>query len=164
MKNIINILLVEDSDTDAEIVKRALCKTVENSCHIERAENMNQAEDILRSTVNINIILLDLGLPDTAGRMDTFERLENANTKNVPTLILTSINDRELAIDIVGCGAEDYVRKSCISKDPEFLLDAIEFALCRHKKIDHLYEDKSKKLEEKNLILHCMGGGYSVYS
>ena len=162
MEGQINILLVEDTETDAEIVKRALSKTMKSPFRIVRAETMAQAEASLRSISNVDLILLDLGLPDTKGGIDTFQRLENAKKYNIPTLILTSVHDRNLAMDIVGGGAEDYIRKSRLSREPESLCDAIEFALCRHKNVVGLKEKNEKALAEKDQIIHYMTGGYSV--
>ena len=76
------ILHIEDTETDAEIVKRALQKHMKHAYRVERAKSMAEAESILRTVSNIDLILLDLGLPDTNDRMDTFQRLESAKKRN----------------------------------------------------------------------------------
>lgn len=161
MTDTINILLIEDTDTDAEIVRRALRHIAGKTFNIRRAKTMGQAETLLYNDIDIDIILLDLGLPDTAGNMDSFQRLECTKKSAIPTVVLTSVNDREMAIDMVNEGAEDYVRKSRLSHNPETLYDAIEFALRRHQNVLLLQEKKEKTIAEKEQVIHYMGGGYS---
>ena len=155
------ILHIEDTETDAEIVKRALQKHMKHAYRVERAKSMAEAESILRTVSNIDLILLDLGLPDTNDRMDTFQRLEAAKQHAIPTIVLTSVNDRDLAVDMIGNGAGDYVRKSRIGQDPEALCDAIDFAWCREHNMSDLEEQKQRALSEKDDVIHWMGGGYS---
>lgn len=156
------ILHIEDTETDAEIVQRALKKHMKQSYRLERAHNMAEAESILRTVDNISVILLDLGLPDTNDRMDTFQRLEKAKRKAIPTIVLTSVNDRELAVDMVGSGAGDYVRKSRVGLDPESLCDAIEFVWCRENNTEQILKEKEKALADKDDVIHWMSGGYSL--
>lgn len=116
-----NLLLVEDSETDAYIIKRILEKNLNPSCHIRHAENMAEAEAALAEEKSrIDLVLLDLGLPDTSGRIETYKRLENAkhksNLDDIPVVILTSVNDRKLALGIVDSGAENYVKKRPLAR------------------------------------------------
>lgn len=59
-----------------------------------------------------DFILLDLNLPE----MDGFEVLKNlkedANTKNIPVLILTNFSQKEHIDKCLGLGAEDYLIKA----------------------------------------------------
>lgn len=159
----INILLVEDSETDAYTVRRILSKHMGHPCRIKHVECMTDAEAALKEDNNIDLILLDLGLPDTAGGEDTFQRVENVKDE-IPVIILTSVHDHELAVGIVDKGAEDYVRKSSISSDPEILCEAIDFAVCRHEKFESIKEEADKELEEKDRVIGWMCGDYSVKS
>lgn len=156
------ILHIEDTETDAEIVRRALKKHMQHPYELLRAKSMAEAEKILNGNDReINLILLDLGLPDTNDRMDTFNRLGSAKKEPIPTIVLTSVNDRDLAVSMIGNGANDYVRKSRISLDPEGLCDAIDFAWCRENNVASLHDKQEKALAEKDDIIHWMGGGYS---
>ena len=157
----INILLVEDTETDAAITERALKTSMRSPYSVVRAHSMAEVESILRSRDNFDVILLDLGLPDTNGRIDTFQRLERAKTRDIPTLVLSSIVDRELAVSIVGHGAEDYVRKSRLSIEPQSISDAIDFAMSRHKNEEEIKRKKDKARAEKEEVLQWMGGSYS---
>jgi Flp pilus assembly CpaE family ATPase len=77
---------------------------------------------------DIDVILLDLSLPDSEGPQ-TF-RLLRTRTRQVP-IILLSGNDREsVALDLVGSGAQDYIVKSRCTA--EALSRAILYAMLRH--------------------------------
>lgn len=160
-KNCIDILLVEDSESDAETIKRVLRRHLKQASFIHNASTIKEAREILEeSTLLPDIILLDLGLPDTIGKMDTYESLKSANTIDIPTIILTCLNDHELAVSMIGEGAEDYVKKSNISNDPKELCQAIEFALSRRKNMERMYSPINDQIEEKEMIINYMSGSY----
>ena len=117
----LKILLVEDSETDAYAISRVLQHHMEFPCELKHVESMAEAETLLQQNKDaIDLILLDLGLPDTQGGNDTFQRLENVK-EHVPVIVLTSVHDHDLAIGMVDDGAEDYVRKSSVTADPDIL-------------------------------------------
>lgn len=153
----LNILYVEDSETDIEAVRRALDEYGGVSCQVWQARSMAAAEDILESTP-VDLILLDLGLPDTSGGQDTFNRINKHKKAEAPVIILTSVNDQDLAVSLVDGGAQDYVRKSTISAEPQLLRDAITFAIHRHSSL----RAKEHQLEEKENIIQWITGSYSV--
>lgn len=164
-----SILLVEDSETDAFIIKRILEKNLSPSCSVRHAENMAAAEAALaEEESNIDLILLDLGLPDTSGRIETYKRIENAkhnsHRDDIPVVILTSVNDRKLALGIVDSGAENYVKKTTVSQNPEVLCDAVEFAICRHKHLISIRQQQDRELQKKQEVIEWMTGGYSFTS
>ncbi|MCB1556377.1 MAG: response regulator [Alphaproteobacteria bacterium] len=146
------VLLVEDSKTDAYVVIRALSKRASCPCDIIHAHSMKEAEQHLLNEKGIDIVLLDLGLPDTVDNHDTFKRLDEARG-DIPVIVLTSVHDHALAVGLVDSGAADYVRKASIHSDPEILCDAVDFAVCRHKNV-------SKMIQEKDQVIGWMRGTY----
>lgn len=149
----LRILHVEDSETDAVIIQRAIKKKLPKS-HITHINNMKDVETALQEDGDFDIILLDLGLPDTSDRRESFKRVEKLK-KNIPVIILTSVNDHDLALGFVGEGAENYIKKSVVCETPETLQEAIEFAVCH-------YRHKKSELAQKDQMLHWVTGGYSV--
>lgn len=128
----LNILLVEDSRTDAYLVRRILGKYMTNPCNLHHVVCMADAEAALRLRDDIDLILLDLALPDTADGRETFARIGSLKT-NIPVIVLSSADERELALLVVDGGPEDYVKKSQIGDHPDVLCDAINFAVSRRK-------------------------------
>ncbi len=157
-----NILLIQDSPTDAEIVRRALRKGLPDGCIVHTAGTMAQAESFLNDRSDIDIILLDLGLPDTRGRADTFMRLEKAKKSEIPTMILTSVSDHALAVELVGSGAQDFVGKQVAGRDPAALCESVMFAIARHKNLQKAERRADMAQHEKEMLLHYANGGYSA--
>jgi len=75
----------------------------------------------------IDVILLDLSLPDARG-LDVLRRV-HAQAPDVPTLILTSPADEGLAREAVREGAQDYLVRGRISTD--LLVRAVRYAIER---------------------------------
>ena len=158
----LKVLLIEDSDTDAFLIQRALRRHMKNaSC--QRVATLGEGEKILERGW-ADIVLLDLGLPDTAGVVDTYERLKKW-TDSIPIVITTRLDDHDVAKNMVHDGAADFVNKDAIAKDSKRVMDAVDFALERHAMHKKLISDKEDALQDsrqKDSILNCFMGGYSV--
>jgi len=153
-KRPLNILLLEDSRVDAHILKIMLKNHVLCQCNVEHALNMQEAEAILKSEIDIDIILLDLGLPDTKDALDTYERIKSIPRK-IPVVVLTGESNQDLASYLVDNGVEDFINKCAAKKNPGQIWSAIDFAMRR-------YERMIKKQGEKDMVIEWMMGGYSA--
>lgn len=163
-KTALNVLLIEDSSSDVYAVRRALEKSGKHSYRITTAGMIAEAEAALSDKGHaFDVILLDLGLPDTSDSRDTFSRLRTV-AETIPVIILTSMEDHDQAVRFVKDGAEDYFRKSMLGIAPEALYDAIEFAVCRHQNLLTLKEEKDQQLKEKDRMIEWVTGSYSVQS
>src|SRR3972149_6138376 len=58
---------------------------------------------------NYDIVLLDLGLPDSYG-LETFTKFNN-RYPDLPIIILTGLDDEEIAEKAIQAGAQDYLVK-----------------------------------------------------
>jgi len=104
----IQVLLVEDEVDDAELLRRAFRRSPGNFS-ITHAEMVRDAERLL-ATTSVDIIVADLGLPDSHG-MDTVHRLLEAS-RGVPLVMLTGLDDEETAVEAIKAGAKDFLLKS----------------------------------------------------
>ncbi len=157
-----NILLIEDSDADRYTIRRIFNKSFDHPCNVTEVYRMKDAEaHLLGARTKFDAILLDLGLPDTLGGRDTYARLEAVNP-GVPVIILSNLENHELAVELVANGASDFVRKSMMLAVPECLCDAVGFAVCRHKNFEAMQGEKDRLLEQKDQVIGWMTGGYSV--
>lgn len=98
------LLIVED---DQSLNKGIALSLAHKELHIEQAYSLTMADQIISST-QIDLILLDVNLPDGSG-LDYCERIRG--TSQVPIIFLTA-NDMEP--DIVtgfALGADDYITK-----------------------------------------------------
>lgn len=98
------ILYIDDNRLLTDMVKRLLNKTyIVDAVHTGR-EGLNMA-----CSIDYNLILLDLGLPDIDG-LEVCRELRQANIQT-PVLILTVQKDPLLAAQVLNAGADDYVTK-----------------------------------------------------
>ncbi len=124
----IRVLLIEDNDLDAELVSTILSRARTVHFDIERADRLSGVA-ALTAGKRYDIVLTDLGLPDSSG-MDTFSGV-SAAVPETPVIVLTGLNDEETAIRAVHQGAQDYLFKGSINK--ELLLKSIRYSIERQK-------------------------------
>src|SRR4051812_34117446 len=103
------ILLVEDSADDAFMISRTIEKNLNGRFKVTHRASMAAAQEYMQKNKDsVGLILLDLGLPDTTGGRDTYERMRKC-APELPVVILTGLEDHGLAVALVREGAEDYV-------------------------------------------------------
>ena len=127
-KQLINVLLIEDNLEIAKLIREMLRKSP--TCHFEiRHESSLKPALQYVNRKNTDIIVLDLTLPDSEG-FSTFFSVRSV-VPDVPIIILTGVDDEELAIQAVREGAQDYLVKSHI--DMHLFLRAMQYAIERHR-------------------------------
>lgn len=129
---VINVLLVEDDFGDAELVLHALSGKDDryNIVHVER---MAAALEAVREE-EIDVILLDLTLPDATG-LSTFIKMHQEVT-GIPIVVLTGLDDNRLALQAVEKGAQDYLSKQHV--DGNLLPRVIRHAVQRQSLVNEL--------------------------
>lgn len=144
------ILLVEDNPDFASILKIRLSK--EKDPAIETV-SLPTLEEALVAVANhtYDVILLDLMLPDSSG-IHTFETLKTA-ANHVPIVIMSGLDNDQLAIDAVRAGAEDYLIKNDVSS--RLLIRIIHHAIDRHR-IKEKLASVTGRLRATNLQLEKM--------
>jgi DNA-binding NtrC family response regulator len=156
------ILLVEDTPEDAFLIRRTIDKNLPGRFQLSHKTTMSDAEAYIEGHKDdISLILLDLGLPDTKGGHDTFDHMKQY-APDIPVVVLTGMEDHELALALVREGAEDFVNKGLIQEKPELLRDALEFAACRHQLMGDTARKHQEHIEEKDQVISWMRGDYSV--
>jgi diguanylate cyclase (GGDEF)-like protein len=100
------ILVVEDNDGDALLVTEYLADVCE--AVVTRAVDLEDATQALRGG-RFDFVLSDLTLPDARG-LDSVRRLQPL-APDAAFIVLTGIDDEELAIQAMQHGAQDYLVK-----------------------------------------------------
>jgi signal transduction histidine kinase/DNA-binding response OmpR family regulator len=126
------VLLVEDNDDDALLIGESLSGT---TIDLERAERLSTALARLNPE-KFDAVLLDLSLPDAWG-LDTIRRLRG-QVAAVPIVVLTGLNDEEIAMRAVEEGAQDYLVKG--QADGHLLARSLRYAIQRHRAEENLKE------------------------
>jgi signal transduction histidine kinase/DNA-binding response OmpR family regulator len=122
----IKILLVEDNPGDVRLVREMLAEAGDGSFGVDWAPSLAAALDRL-ARGGIDLVLLDLGLPDSQG-LDTFVRAYEHGS-HLPFLVLTGNEDATLGPTVVRQGAQDYLPKDEVTGS--ILRRAIRYALER---------------------------------
>ena len=128
----LQILLVEDNPGDELLIREMLIDTGLGDFSLLNADSLSEGLK-QASKKNVDVVLLDLTLPDSRG-LETFYRFHQ-HARQLPIIVLTGLDNQELALTAVEQGAQDYLSKNAI--DSAVLERSILYAL------------KRKELEEK---------------
>ena len=120
------LLVVEDSPGDARLLREMFEQDTHNSTVMSHVGSMAEAEKHLAEN-KVDIVLLDLGLPDAMG-MDVVRRARAA-APGVPLVVLSGLDDERLAVEALQDGAQDYLVKGQI--DSRGLMRALRYAIER---------------------------------
>jgi len=123
---IVWVLLIEDNPGDARLIRKMLTKAKVVLFELECANRLSTGLERLAEG-GIDLVLLDLSLPDSPG-LDTFAKTY-AQAPHVPIIVLTGLDDQELAVHAVREGAQDYLVKGEV--DSNLLLRAMRYAIER---------------------------------
>lgn len=131
------ILLVEDNPVNIEYIRAMIKKIPEDTISQNRitpelfiATTLQEGVEAMKHRT-INLVLLDLSLPDSSG-IQSLKTIQKMNDR-IPIIVLTGVDDTELASEAIKQGAQDYLVKGKINKA---LLDrSIQYAMERMKSI-----------------------------
>jgi two-component system, cell cycle response regulator len=124
----IKMLLIEDNPGDVHLIRVALREIAELQFEFSHCETLVQAFAFLANN-KPDIILLDLGLPDSQG-LETVRRARVAAAE-APLVVLTVLDDSDLAVRSLREGAQDYLVKAQI--DGALLWHAMRYAMERQR-------------------------------
>ncbi|RPJ04304.1 MAG: PAS domain S-box protein, partial [Deltaproteobacteria bacterium] len=147
----LKILLIEDNPADALLVKEMLAQTRSFSCeltHVDRFEKCGMLPDRER----VDIVLLDLTLPDVQGLETVVKTCDIMAGK--PIVVMSGIEDEDLAIKALQEGAQDYLVKGQV--DSDLLARSIRYAMERKLSEDSLwkaYTELERRVQERTAEL-----------
>lgn len=122
----LRVLVIEDNPLDADLLRYTLARARGVQLALVFAETLNAGLALL-GVERFDVVLLDLTLPDSRG-IETFESVQ-AHSPDVPIVVLTGMDDEQLAVQALRLGAQDYLSKE--SKDHRVLVRAIRYAVER---------------------------------
>jgi diguanylate cyclase (GGDEF)-like protein len=150
-KNTLNVLLIEDSASDAALLSSYMEDTASESFAIIQATTIADALPLLVEK-QVDAVMLDLFLPDTIDLNGLYSI--QAIVPNVPVIILTGRDDDKLANKAVAHGAQDYLVKDIV--DARALYRSLHYAIQRkrHEKglLHQAYYDNLTGLANRHLF------------
>jgi diguanylate cyclase (GGDEF)-like protein len=150
--NRIHVLLIEDNAGDARLIEVMLAEAKGMRVHLEWCDSLQKGLAFLKEN-HVDVLLLDLGLPETTG-LDTLQAALDTVPK-VPTLVvLSGLSDEEVALRAVQSGAQDYLVKGQV--DSALLTRSIRYAMERsraeealrqaHGELEHRVQERTAEL------------------
>lgn len=118
------VLLIEDNRAYTRLVQECLREARGTEFDVEHAGLLAEGLDRLQEG-GVDVVLLDLLLPDNMGT-DTLDKVLH-HAPDVPVIVFTSLEDRELAMEAVRAGAQDYLFKGRLSG--ELLVRCLRYAV-----------------------------------
>jgi diguanylate cyclase (GGDEF)-like protein len=124
----IRTLLIEDNPADARAVRETLAEVPEAALEVVWADGLAKGLERLEGEA-VDLVLLDLSLPESQG-LATFATTQEC-APGVPIIVLTGLDDRELALKAVRDGAQDYLVKGQV--EGPSLVRSMQHAVVRHR-------------------------------
>jgi CheY-like chemotaxis protein len=148
----LRLLLVEDSPADQRLITEILSGSA-MSCEV--VETLAKA--LLRlARGNLDLVLLDLGLPDSQGLEGLIRLL--AEAPGVPIVIMTGQRDDALGFEALRIGAEDFLQKDWLA-DAALIQRTLRFANERYRLRMRL---QIAEREQESMALDRIGGKAKV--
>ena len=146
-KSVKVVLLVEDNPGDARLLREMFNEQGSYDTEFTQVGSMSEAEKHLANHT-IDVILLDLGLPDAQG----LQALRRAHTAapHIPLVVLTGLDDESLAAQALQEGAQEHLIKGQI--DARGLTRALRYAVERKTMEEALFVEKERAQVTLNSI------------
>ncbi len=139
-----NILLVEDTES---IIKGLTYSLEKEGYNLIVKMNIRDTKKYLEENTNIDLIILDITLPDGNG-YDLFNSI--IKVLKIPTIFLTAMDSEDNIVKCLDNGAEDYITKPFSTKE---LLARINRIIKRNKK-SSIIKVKELTFDTDKLVLY----------
>jgi len=103
------VLLIECQPADARLITNALKSDVQDGLQVESIKKLSDGVDRIHKG-RVRGVIVDIEMPNGRG-VEAFARLRAA-APHVPILILSGLENENVARQAVDCGAQDYLLKS----------------------------------------------------
>lgn len=151
----INILLIEDNPSDTVLIWEMLKESPNHEFKFHNSKRLQEGFKYLEKN-DVDVLLLDLNLPDSHG-LETYQKA-NKNAPNTPIIILTGLDDENMAVGAVKGEAQDYLIKGKV--DNSLLSRSISYAIERkrieielkkyHGHLEELVDERTDELKKSN--------------
>jgi signal transduction histidine kinase len=139
-------LLIEDNPGDARLIREMLRESTSGRTppvHLQHADRLSAGLEQLKADAATHVVLLDLSLPDSSG-FDTFKAVRRA-APEVALVVLSGLDDQDLAVKAVQEGAQDYLVKGQVEGGT--LLRAMRYAVERQR-LERLRRELERQRDE----------------
>lgn len=149
------VLLVDDNPMDVCRFKCALAAGKGTTFEVVVQHRLQDALQYLRRPKNrepVQIIVLDLGLPDRPGVEAVQDILRQ--TPHIPIVVLTEMEEEAMGRQALRFGAQDYLCK--VALKPQILIPALNHAIERQQILERLRTSQSHLAEQETFLRSIM--------
>ena len=108
-KRLFRLLLVEDNQADADLFAESLSFVHGHKLELTHVTRLADAINVLTEQDDIDAVILDLNLPDSAG-IESFKRIQ-VFSNGAAIIVLSGAASNELRKNVVDAGAHDFLLK-----------------------------------------------------
>lgn len=144
-ERMIKTLLIDDDQDDTLIIQEDFEKI--NNFKLDCVDTLAKGMNFIKSQNNIDVVLLDLNLPDSTG-LDTVIKIKK-EFPMLPIIALTGLDDEILSISVVQAGAQDYLVKGNVTSI--LLSHSIRYAIERQSLLIELERTRQQKQRAREL-------------
>ncbi len=142
----LKVLIIEDDPGDVEIVRETLADSAGHPILLEAADTLKSGFERL-SQGAVDLVLLDLGLPDSQG-LSTVSKTYSRYPE-IPIVVLTGYEDETLGEQTLKSGAQDYLSKDRI--DRQVLVRSIRYAVERSRLVRELEQSRERDRRKREV-------------
>jgi len=150
-KKEVTILLIEDNAADVYLIREMLSERTRDVI-LEDADSLSKGLARIDAG-EIDLVLLDLGLPDSQGIASVKSLCERF--RRLPIIVFTGLSDEHVGIQAVQNGAQDYLIKG--QTNDSLLVKAIRYAIER-KQLENEKENLISELQESLAKVKLLSG------
>lgn len=140
METPLQILLLEDSREDVDLIDRVLTRGGINfALHVVKKKE--EYEDALYR-LQPDIILSDHSLPqfNSIEAMQIWREYQSKNNVSIPFILITGSVSEEFAVQSIKAGADDYILKDRLKRLPSSLINALEKTRIEKERVSYMRE------------------------
>ena len=150
------ILVVDDNATNRHLLLRRL---VRQGHRVTEAENGRVALEKMRQDSDLDIVLLDIIMPE----MNGYEALEQMKTdpalKHIPVIMLSSLDEIDSVVGCIELGAEEYLQRPINPIILQARIDAcLEKKRLQDREREYLEQIRLEKEKSERLLLNILPG------
>ncbi|MFW5845282.1 MAG: PAS domain S-box protein, partial [Planctomycetota bacterium] len=133
------LLLIEDEDVLATLVQEIFAASPYGQAVVTRVGTLADGMRILRS--GFDLVLLDLGLPDSSGleTLTTLRRLAG----EIPIVVFTGVGSEDMGLACLRAGAADFLRKG--TDDASVICRVAQYAIERVQAAERLASEEQER-------------------
>ncbi|MBD5080677.1 MAG: EAL domain-containing protein [Ruminococcaceae bacterium] len=161
MDKLKHTLLIVD---DAEINLAILTEIFECKYNILTATNGEQALEIMRAHSEIDVVLLDLIMPEMSGYQVLDTMCEDEKLQFLPVIVITARDDTETEYKVFELGAVDFISRPFNHKTVEKRVDSVihRLELGDIKSENRIYQSQAESKKLLSALMNNLPGGVAI--